>query len=304
MNKSVISRIVQRIKKDAYPVQFGSFNRALAAKYNKVSSMHRTDKCTVIIYQMGKVGSSTVKDSIERLNLPINLYHVHALTHERLKWLQDTFKHASKIKGRAVIHDHVVEGLYLRKKLDESDQQDWKVITLIRDPISRNISTFFQSLDIFFPEWVKEHNASQRALLERTDEMIELFLNEANHDLPLIWFDSYLKPVFNIDVYDKKFNAEKGYETYTNGHTNLLLLRLENLDDCVADAFREFLDIEDFDLKKSNISSEKSYSDAYNEFKDSIKLPASYIDKMYSSKFVQHFYTKNEIEQLRNKWEH
>ena len=94
---------------------------------------------TVVIYQMGKVGSSSVKNTLMGLKLPINLYHVHALTKKRLDWLQDTYRNASRVRGKAIVHDHLAESMYLRKKLDQNYKKPWKVITLIRDPIARNI---------------------------------------------------------------------------------------------------------------------------------------------------------------------
>jgi hypothetical protein len=179
---------------------------------------------------MGKVGSSSVKYTLKGLSLPINLYHVHALTQKRLDWLQNTYRNASRVRGNAVVHDHLVEGLYLRKQLDRNTQRPWKVITLIRDPIARNISTFFQSLNIFFPEWVKKYNNAETALEDQVEEMIKLFMNKADHQLPLVWCDKYLDPVFGIDVYKREFPILKGYEILKNNKVELLLMRLEDLD--------------------------------------------------------------------------
>ena len=267
-----------------------------------VCRLHNPDYETVVIYQMGKVGSSSVKHTLKGLCLPMNLYHVHALTQKRLDWLQNAYRNASRVRGKAVVHDHLVEGMYLRKQLDRNTKQPWKVITLIRDPIARNISTFFQSLNLFFPEWVKEHNNVQSALVDHVEEMIELFLNKADHQLPLVWFDKYLEPVFGVDVYKQEFPVSKGYEIFKNDKVELLIIKLEDLDRCASVAFKEFLGIENFELKKANITSEKVESEAYSRFKELIMVPDSYIDEMYSSEFVQHFYTRSEIDRFRSKW--
>ncbi|MEJ2116073.1 MAG: putative capsular polysaccharide synthesis family protein, partial [Gammaproteobacteria bacterium] len=272
------------------------------AKYLEVSKLHKPDRETVVIYQMGKVGSSSVKYSLSKLDRPMNLYHVHALTKERIDWQQQAYRNASRIRGKAVIHSHLVEGIFLRKELDRNPNQHWKIITLVRDPIARNISTFFQSLDILFPEWVKEHNIDKDNLVDHVKEMIELFLSKADHKLPLVWFDKLLKPVFNINVFDQKFPVSKGYEIYKNDKVELLLIKLEDLDRCASNAFKEFLGIENFALVNANITSEKADSKAYAEFKKLIRLPDSYIDEMYSSQLVQHFYTQSEIDRLKTKW--
>lgn len=302
MTKTFLGRVTQRLRREASRFQSRSYYLIRTVKYLNVSRLHNPSYETVVIYQMGKVGSSTVKYSLGELGRPMNLYHVHALTQERIDWQQDAYKNASRIKGKAVVHNHLVEGMYLRKLLDRNTQQRWKVITLIRDPIARNISTFFQSLNIFFPEWVKEHNIAQDTLVDHIEEMTELFLNKADHQLPLVWFDKYLEPVFSIDVYNQEFPASKGYAIYSNEHVEMLLMKLEDLNHYAPAAFNEFLGIEGFELKKANITSEKAESKAYSKFKELIKLPDSYIDEMYSSKLVQHFYTQGEVDRFRSKW--
>ena len=302
MIKMLPDRVAQKLEQKVIRVKRRSYYLTRMAKYSNVRHTHNPEYQTVVIYQMGKVGSSTVKHSLKDLNLPINLYHVHALTQKRLNWLQKTYRHASKVRGKAVIHDHLVEGIYLRNQLNRNTQQNWKVITLIRDPVARNISTFFQSLNIFFPEWVKEHNNSQEDINDYVKQMIKLFLSKADHQLPLNWFKNFLEPVFGIDVYKQKFPISKGYEIYKNGEVELLLIKLENLDNYASVAFKDFLGIDNFKLKKANITSEKEESQAYSKFKKLIKFPESYLEEMYSSQFVQHFYSQNEIDQLMLKW--
>ncbi len=291
--------ITQKLKRKFSKNSVKSISQVRDAKYKKISEAYDPSHQTVVIYQMGKVGSSTVKHSLQKLKLPMNVYHVHALTQERIDWLEEKFIHASKVKEKPVIHDHVIESIFLRELIDQNKHLNWKIITLIRDPIARNISTFFQSLDIFFPKWEKEHKNN---LEDYVDEMIELFLQEANHKLALSWFDAYLKPVFDIDVYAEQFPTVHGYKTYSRKNVELLLIRLEDINQCAEDAIGKFLNVDGFRLKKANISSEKNYSKAYSMFKDYIKLPYSYVDETYSSKFVQHFYTESEIEQFKNKW--
>jgi hypothetical protein len=55
-------------------------------------------------------------------------------------------------------------------------------------------------------------------------------------------------------------------------------------------------------LVNSNIAINKSYSDIYRQFLDSIVLPDFYINKMYTSKYMRHFYSEEEIEVLKAKW--
>jgi hypothetical protein len=77
---------------------------------------------------------------------------------------------------------------------------------------------------------------------------------------------------------------------------------LEDLTDCSAKAFSDFLGLRDFTLKRTNKGMGKQYSDAYKEVIKLINFPRDYVEKMYKSRYVQHFYSEHEIEQFRTKW--
>lgn len=108
--------------------------------------------------------------------------------------------------------------------------------------------------------------------------------------------------MLDIDVFSSEFPKSKGYEIYETKHADLLLLKLENLNNCASDAFKTFLDIDGFTLAKSNIGDNKAYRNIYRRFLESIVLPDSYIDKMYTSKYVRHFYSEKEIEAFKARW--
>ena len=94
----------------------------------------------------------------------------------------------------------------------------------------------------------------------------------------------------------------EGYEIREEKDVDVLVIRLENFDDCAAEAFKEFLDIDDWTSVDANLGSRKAYADLYQAFKDSVVFPKAYLDRMYSSRFVQHFYNEEEIEGFRVKW--
>lgn len=280
-----------------------SYSLALAWKYFKVRYSHANNRQSIVIYQMGKVGSSTIKDSLVAHPIDANVYHVHGLCPELLKEYNNVYKRKSKVEGRVVIHDQLVEGFYLRKKIEKGGTRSkWKVITLIRDPISRNVSTFFQAFDLFYPELAKTYRDTNLRTEDRIDQLIELFFENFNHDRPLVWFDRYFKPVFNIDVYSEGFQIDQGYTIYKNANVDLLVLRLENLNSSAPSAMREFLKIDNFSLKTANVADKKDYFPVYEKFKKQLKLPVNYIEKMYSSKFARHFYTDDELDSFRQRW--
>jgi hypothetical protein len=81
------------------------------------------------------------------------------------------------------------------------------------------------------------------------------------------------------------------------------LIKLEKLNECANDAFKEFLDIDEFYLIRANISTEKIHYPLYKKVLDSIVLPDAYLDQMYVSKYARHFYSEREINEFKAKWQ-
>ena len=104
---------------------------------------------------------------------------------------------------------------------------------------------------------VPEFNYSCKTGSVNIKELIELFLEKYPHKVPLTWFDSEMKSVFGIDVFSSDFPKSRGYKIYKEEHADLLLMRSEDINKCVSEAFKEFLDINNFTLVNANTSSEK-----------------------------------------------
>jgi hypothetical protein len=130
-------------------------------------------------------------------------------------------------------------------------------------------------------------------------EFLEKF---PEHRFPLDWFDTEMKPVFGIDIYDHAFPKEAGFSVIRKGNVNLLTLKLEKLETCVEEAFQSFLGLEKFQMRKSNASEEQGYYPVYKRFRAEVRLPESYLDMMYQSRFSRHFYSQAEIDRFRRNW--
>jgi hypothetical protein len=133
-------------------------------------------------------------------------------------------------------------------------------------------------------------------------ELIDLFWNRYDNNITEGWFDIEIKGTFGIDVFASDFPKSKGYEIYKGRKAELLLIRLEDLRRCARKAFKEFLDIEDFNLVDSNIAKKKEYYHIYKRFLDTIVLSETYLDEIYSIKWVKQFYSDDEITELKTKW--
>ena len=266
-------------------------------------------KPPLLIYQMGKVGSKTIRSTLQASNLDRSVYHVHLLTPDRIEKLEAERREYLGTEKEHLLK-HIWQYQYLRKQMaNDSTSERWKIVTLTREPISRNISTFFENLEVASLD--ADHRYGIRsdyygfeiALdVENIDELVRLFFERLYHDRPLVFFDEELKTVFGVDVFASEFPVSRGYKIYEGERADVLLVRLESLDRCARDAFNEFLGIEDFALVNTNVGSDKAYSSLYERYKESIALPQAYIDRMYNSKYVRHFYSDEEIAGFRAKW--
>ena len=165
----------------------------------------------VIVYQMGKVGSSSVVRSLKEAGVA-PVYHIHRMNPEYIAhvWSQHGDQRDFKL-------DRI--GLKLYKHVIQKGRPA-RFITLVREPVGRNISDFFQHLDLFM-----NINPAEIARYS-VETLIAGYLNRPPNPVPLIWFDREMRPVLDLDVYAHPFPKEKGYLQLKNGPFDVLLLKL------------------------------------------------------------------------------
>jgi Putative capsular polysaccharide synthesis protein len=259
--------------------------------------MQRRDRePPILVYQMGKVGSRTVLTSLREAGLGPRIFHVHVLTPESIEREERLHQATWRRDARA---SHIWKSQHLRRRLqDHSAETRWNVVTLVRDPVARNVSSFFQigerALGVDFGA-----NQSDVSVAELTRRFLEDF---DGHDTPLTWFDDELGRVFGIDVFARPFPHEQGFDIYEGERARVLLLRLEDLSSSAATAFQRFLGLEKFRLAKTNVAREKDYAPAYERFVEGAELPGEYLDRMYDSRYARHFYSGEDLARFRSRW--
>jgi hypothetical protein len=190
------------------------------------------------------------------------------------------------------------------------DHHTWKLITLTREPVGRNISAFFENLYVVPCDIEGEYEISSHYYqIEPTivsvndiSKLVEWFFTRARHDSPLRFFDREIKDIFGIDVFESGFPIKKGYKIYKAGRVELLVLKLENLAECAATAFDEFLGIPDFQVTSRNIAAQKVYAPLYTAFKKHVIIDSSYTEKLLESDYMRTFYSPDEIQAARHVW--
>jgi hypothetical protein len=255
----------------------------------------------IVVYQMGKVGSSSIVASLKALKLDRPVYHVHSLAPAGIengkRMYKRIFRNAQGTDFRRA--GHLFASEYLRKRMAGLRRGErWKIVSLVRDPVAINVSGFFQIVDHYVPRFSERYNAGSANI----DDAIRAFLAEFDHEEVLTWFDVELKSTLGLDVFSQPFPKSEGYGIYRAEHAEALILRLEDINRCASEAFERFLDLEEFHLQTVNVAEGKSYEAAYREFKKRIKLPNCYLEKIYGSRYAKHFYTDEEITAFRARW--
>ena len=233
--------------------------------------INREKAVPVMVYQMGKVGSSSIYHPLKKV-YPGVVVHTHQFN--QTAWYWEVRK----------LHQ-----LFYAKK-----QSAFKIISLIREPIGRNVSEFFHRSLQYANTDFKDSNID-------VAKVLKLFLENLDHDFPLDWFDNNFKKHFGIDVYQKAFPKE-GYAQFEKGEVQVLLLKHDLADELKAQLINQFIGIQNFEIQVRNVGSKKPYKAAYKKFKAEATMPEAYLEKMLASKYFQHFYNQEKEQKVRADW--
>lgn len=243
---------------------------------------------TVLIYTMGKVGSSSIAESLDMG------HQLHTLDSEPpAKYFSSRF--TPYIRRQAIETQRwrmLNKKIHSRLRENINHNKEIKIISLSRDPIERNVSAYFQNLDT--------------TQLDSHRYLSEEFMAYATHFVPLYWFDLEIKKYLNVDIFEFEFDSSAGYSIVQKDNISILLMQFEKLP-TLSNYIAKFLGLDEFNLisdkKQGNVSSAKWYYPGYLKLKNELSFPKEFIDYMYTSKYVKHFYNCNQIESMVKKWQ-
>ena len=226
---------------------------------------------TIYIFQVGKVGSSSLIDTFLK-HYKGGISHAH-----RLSALEERGE-LEIIKWKNIFRLPVI------------------VICPVREPITRTISGFYQNY-----EWNAGKKFSNTTPVE---EQKKIFLRFARHHHRVLeWFDAELRNAFEIDVFAKAFDLDKKWMVCKHKSTKVLIYRTDKDRAEQLKIISEFIGVNIPKWTYANISSEKEYKDSYKEFIDTVKLPDGYLSIMLNSRFSKHFFSKDERDVIRKRWQ-
>jgi len=252
----------------------------------------------ILVYTMGKVGSTTVLRSLQALGLPNKIAHLHFLSDDL-----EAHKRTHRNAGVRPIPSHLILGQKLRSYLAREKSRQCRLISLVRDPIAFAISDVFQnprfSLEVLEDEGLTINPSKAAYFLQRELQKAETFayVNE--------WFDRELKRVFGIDVFAEGFPKDVGYKTYRAANAEALVIRLEDLSERGGEAISQFCRLPaPIQLQNDNVRIETPIAKAYKKTLSQICVPHPICEKIYSGRVPRHFYTQAQLEHFAARWSH
>ena len=240
----------------------------------------------VLVYTMGKVGSTSLYYSLKKKLGPkvmfIHRMNVSNIASYNKPFLQNGIKpHGSSL------------ALFAKQRIIDKGKPV-SIISAVREPISRNISDFFQDFKVY--------NHGKDFTEVKIEKAIQNFINNYPHHLPDNWFKEEFSTILGIDLQDIKFDRAEKYGTVSHGNIKVLFLRTDLNNDAKLKVLQQFLSRKNIKLRVKNTHSQKAYRDYYAEFLETIELSTAFVNRMYSEEYLQLFYTQEEIKSFRERW--
>ncbi len=251
----------------------------------------------VLVYQMAKVGSQSVVRSLRASRPGRPVFHVHTLTNQGMAAMEAFYRwsRVPSLPGAG----HLLVSRYLQQQLRRGVTPGrWKIITMVRDPVARNISLLFQLGRRLLPDFEERCDEGRLDPIAVFDRFEAAFPAQVDC---MRWFRDELQSVFGIDPFSTPFDREAGYQVYHGSFADVLLIKTECLDRS-GEALRSFLGLEQFCWKRVNIGARKALGARYTSLLDKLVLPTAFVDRFYDTPEVRHFYSPDELGRARSRW--
>ena len=237
-------------------------------------------KDPVFVFQMGKVGSRT---HCNTLGTRYRTFHMHT---------------------KATFAEKYNEALSFKANLERGPND---IITIMREPIGRKISAFFQNL--IGDHYQFSFESEKEVLDAGVSELIQRFHSwEDGVESATEWYDKHFEPATGVNLYDHEFNHSQGWSILHSDRWRILVLRFSDINRNHLFALNHFV-VERFGpkaeidcLRNTNLSGRKYYSNLLSEFREKVVFSTEELDRAYSSTYMRHFHSEGEIEQMKSKW--
>lgn len=234
-------------------------------------------KNPVLLYTPGKVGSSTIVnslraagvDEVQPHSLRFSIPGIYFVCAPRSR-AQTCFDFFCTLLLRLKIF------LYLVSKVGRRI----KIITLVRSPVDRNISAFFEHFHHLKCGDVTDYSASQ---------LEQMFYRFGDHGAQERWLNEEIVRVFGLHINDFQSIREGEPVVLSKGNIDVYFVRTEDLDRCF-ESLRGWLELPNLMLLPTNRSANKPYAEQYKATKALVLANENYVSSVEGSDFFKKFY--------------
>lgn len=257
---------------------------SLMAEFINSSFEQVMKKDAILVYQPAKVGSFSIYQSLKKEKIPCA--HIHRIADSDG---ENTSYYARYPELYRLWRDALPE----KKRI--------KIITMVRDPIGRSVSSMFQRI---YQNCISDIQTG----MSLHDNAVFHIVKDADYGkigYMFEWFREELEKTTGIDIYKYDFNKEAGYGIIKENGIEILVLVMEKMDQNI-NVLKDFVGSEkmkNFTLLRQNVGSEKNYRYLYKDIVKSLQIPTRVLDFYYKDNLgMDHFYTKEDVEQFRSRY--
>ncbi len=264
--------------------------------------MSGDDTC-VVVYTMGKVASTSISSSIQAHGIACG--DVHSLDQNRYFSLLQSIATSEDFKqpdappatrrffrkkqpnanGAGKLPRHLIESLHVMKEIKAGRKM--KLISLIREPVGRNISAVFQNM----PQRLQ---GDPQAIVDR--------LRRYPVTVPDNWFRADFTPVTGIDVLAIDHDRGADHFRFEKGNFEVLIMKTQVSDSRKSELVSEFIGHK-IEIQRANEAKNKWYNDSYYSFvRNPCAIREEYIKDCFGLRYFQSFFSDEERQATAEKF--
>jgi hypothetical protein len=258
---------------------------------------------TAIVYSPPKVGGQTIAATIRaHPHLP-EPKHIHFLSDRGLAFMDSLVDRCRTPLYRQRWYECITQSRWVRTLLAmrtalraaglASIVPKPVFIAGVREPVAQYISLVFEHWWMY-ADSPDALTADSIAAQMRDDPWL-LHCND--------WFVNELHEMFGLDLLERPFPTERGWDVYENDVARVLIVRQENLDR-LPEALGNLCGIDPATVvvEVRNVAEAKDYSAHYESVKKAWRSSELDMTALYSQPHVRHFYAKEEIARFQERW--
>ena len=208
------------------------------------------NKDPIFVYQMGKVGSTSIERSLK------NSHHFHTL--------YANFPDLSPTLAVGFGATFLFKSYHFFKRFIINRNSSVKIICPVRNPIKRSVSMFYQDLPFLMTRYYQGNESNIGFDRENNPNLLlDIYSKLSDHDYCDTWFDKEILRFTSINIFDYNFEKRKPL-IIKKGKYEVFIFRIEDLS-YVFEELQEFSN-QKINLKNTNLASEKWYAPLMKTF--------------------------------------